>query len=313
MECEVMADEEHFSRLHSILNSGKFAVTGEIGPPKGADPEKIVKKGEMVRGYGDAFNITDNQTATVRLSSIASGVVLRDMGLEPIIQMTCRDRNRIGLQSDLLGIGALGLSNVVCMTGDHQSFGNHPESLGVFDLDSVHLIRAARQLRDGMFMNGEDLKAAPPTYYIGAVENPFATPAEYRLKRLEKKVDAGAEFVQTQAIFNVDKFEKWMADLRKEGLDQRVHVIAGVSPPKSLRIAQRMKDIIPGVDMPDKIMDRLASAEDFQAESLEVSSELVERIIAIEGVHGVHLMPIFWESLIPELVKMTGLYPRPEP
>jgi len=296
--------------LRSVLQSGKFAVTAEIGPPKSASPAPILKKCGYLKSMADAYNITDNQTAVVRLSSIASAAIIMKEGLEPIVQMTCRDRNRIALQSDLLGLAALGIPNVVCMTGDHQSFGNHPGAMGVFDIDSIQLILAAKGLKDGRFMSGDETKS-PPDYMIGAVENPFASPASYRLKRLEKKVRAGAEFVQTQAIFNVDKFEKWMAGARKAGLHENVHIIAGISPPKSLRIAQRMKDIIPGVDMPDSIMDRMSKAEDFQAESLTISVEMVEQVMTIEGVAGVHLMPIFWESIIPELVERAGLLPRP--
>jgi len=210
----------HKSNLQQVLEEGLFAVTAEIGPPKGSDPERITKKAKMLKGYADAFNITDNQTAVVRMSSMAGCCLLRKIGMEPIMQMTCRDRNRIALQSDVLGASAVGIKNMLFLTGDHQSFGNHSEAKGVFDIDSMQLIQMIKNMRDdGIFQNGDEVLARNPDVFIGAAANPFADPFELRVDRLRKKIRAGADFIQTQSAYNLNKFNMWMDEIRSNGLD----------------------------------------------------------------------------------------------
>jgi len=300
------------SNLERVLSAGKFAVTAEIGPPKGSDPSKISDKAEIVKGCADAFNITDNQTAVARMSSMAGSCILLKMNLEPIMQMTCRDRNRLALQSDVLGAAAVGVKNILFITGDHQSFGNHPSAKGVYDLDSIQLIEIVKNMRDkGVFQSGDKILSGNPDIVIGAAANPFAEPVEYRVDRLEKKIDAGADFIQTQSVFNVDKFNLWMDDVRSRGLDRKVHILAGVTPLKSLRMAERMKFHIPGVDVPNELYERMKKAADPKEEGYSIALELINSVKEIKGVHGVHITALFWEDIIPSLVKETGLLPRP--
>lgn len=296
------------SHLEEVLSSSKFAVTAEIGPPKGSDPNKITKKAEMLKGYADAFNITDNQTAVVRMSSIAGCYILLKMNIEPIMQMTCRDRNRIALQSDVLGAYALGIKNLLCLTGDHQSFGNHPNAKGVFDIDSIQLIQIVKNMRDkGIFQNGDEILAGRPNVFIGAAANPFADPFELRIDRLRKKIKAGVDFIQTQSVYNLDKFNKWMDEVKSNGLDKKVHIFAGVTPLKSLKMAERMKFYVPGVDVPDTIYNRMKNSNDPKKEGYEIALELVRALKNINGIHGVHITALFWEDIIPSLAEETGI------
>ena len=265
----------------------------------------------MLKGYADAFNITDNQTAVVRMSSMAGCCLLRKMGMEPIMQMTCRDRNRIALQSDVLGASAVGIKNMLFLTGDHQSFGNHPEAKGVFDIDSMQLIQMIKNMRDdGIFQNGDEILARNPDVFIGAAANPFADPSELRVDRLHKKIRAGADFIQTQSVYNLNKFNMWMDEIRSNGLDKKVHILAGVTPLKSLRMTERMKFHVPGVDIPDSIYNRMKNATDPKDEGYKISIELINEIKKINGVHGIHITALFWEDIVPSLVKETGFYPR---
>ena len=303
---------EYRSNLERILKSGKFAVTAEIGPPKNADIEVIRRKAKILKGYVDAVNITDCQTAIVRVSSIASAVVLMAEGLEPVIQMTCRDRNRIGIQSDLLGAYVLGIRNLLCLTGDHPKFGNHPQAKPVFDLDSIQLIQMVRRMGEGYFQNGEEIKGVKPKFFLGAAENPFADPFEFRPIRVKKKAIAGAEFFQTQIIYNVEKFKKFMEMLNELGLTDKVYVLAGITPPKSVGMAKYMKYNVPGLDVPDEIIKRLQSAKDKKEEGINIAVEIIQQVREIPGVKGVHIMAIEWEEVVPEIVKRAGLYPRPE-
>jgi len=296
------------SHLEEVLSDSKFAVTAEIGPPKGSDPNKITKKAEMLKGYADAFNITDNQTAVVRMSSIAGCYILLKMNMEPIMQMTCRDRNRIALQSDVLGASALGIKNLLCLTGDHQSFGNHPSAKGVFDIDSMQLIQIVKNMRDkGIFQNGEEILAGRPNVFIGAAANPFADPFELRIDRLRKKIKAGVDFIQTQSVYNLDKFNKWMDEVKSNGLDKKVHILAGVTPLKSLKMAERMKFYVPGVDVPDTIYNRMKNANDPKKEGYEIALEIVRELKNINGIHGVHITALFWEDIIPSLVEEADI------
>ncbi len=302
------------SRLEGILERGEFVVTSECGPPRGVDPEVIRKKGELLKGYVDAVNVTDNQTSVVRMSSFASCILLKNMGFDPILQMVCRDRNRIALQSDILGAAALGINNILCLTGDHQKFGDHPAAKNVFDLDSVQLIQTIKWMRDeGKFLGGEELKGAPKLF-IGAAANPFADPFEIRVPRLAKKVNAGVQFIQTQCIYNLERFEKWMEMVRDRGLHEKVHILAGVTPFKSVGMAKYMKNMVPGMDVPDEFIERLQGVpkEDQAEEGIKICVESIQRLRAIEGVHGVHVMAIEWEQKVPEIVQQAGLHPRPE-
>ncbi len=299
------------SNLEKLLKRGEFVVTSELGPPRGASREAVEKKAEILKGYADAFNLTDCQTAMVRLSSIAAGTILVNMGMEPIIQMTCRDRNRIAIQSDILGAAALGMKNLLCLTGDHQCFGDHPDAKGVFDIDSIQLLDIVRQMRDEKkFQSGEDIKVEP-RLFLGAAENPFADPFKFRAIRLAKKIRAGADFIQTQIIYNIKKFEEWMSLVRDMGLHKKVFILAGVTPIRSLGMAKYMKKNVPGMDVPDEIIKRLEGAEKKKAEGINICLDIIERVRKIEGVAGVHIMAIEWEEIVPEIVERAGLLPRP--
>jgi len=302
------------SNLEKLLRNGEFVVTSELGPPRGASRKAVEEKAALLKGYADAFNLTDCQTAMVRLSSIASGAILLDMGMEPVVQLTCRDRNRIAMQSDILGAAALGMKNLLCLTGDHQCFGDHPEAKGVFDLDSINQLDMFRQMRDEKkFQSGEELKTEEPKLFLGAAENPFADPFQYRAARLAKKVKAGADFIQTQIIYNVEKFEQWMSMVREMGLHKKVSILAGVTPIRSLGMAKYMKKNVPGMDVPDELIKRLEGAEKKKAEGINICLEVIERVKKIEGVAGVHIMAVEWEEIVPEITERAGLLPRPTP
>jgi methylenetetrahydrofolate reductase (NADPH) len=247
----------------------------------------------------------------VRLSSIASGVILINMGMEPVIQMTCRDRNRIAIQSDILGAAALGMKNLLCLTGDHQCFGDHPDAKGVFDIDSIQLLDIVRQMRDEKrFQSGEELKVEP-RLFLGAAANPFADPFKFRAIRLAKKIAAGTDFIQTQIIYNIKKFEEWMSIVRDMGLHKKVFILAGVTPIRSLGMAKYMKNNVPGMDVPDEIIKRLEGAEKKKVEGINICLDIIERLRKIEGVAGIHIMAIEWEDIVPEIVERAGLLPRP--
>jgi len=301
------------TNLEKIFSEGKFAVTGECGPPKSADGSVIAGKADMLKGYVDAVNITDNQTAVVRIASLPSAVTVQQHGLEAIMQMTCRDRNRLAMQADMLGAHTLGVHNVLCLTGDHMSFGNHPEAKGVHDLDAINLIQMLKDMRDEKkFQCGEEMTVAPPLY-IGCAENPFADPFEFRALRLQKKIEAGADFVQTQCIFNVPKFKQWMEEVRALGLHKRVHILAGVTPLKSAGMARYMRDKVAGMDVPDAVIKRMEpfKGPEARAEGIKICVETIQKLRKMPGVAGVHIMAIEWEEAVPEIVEKAGLLPRP--
>jgi methylenetetrahydrofolate reductase (NADPH) len=297
------------SDLERVLLEGRFAVTAEIGPPKSASPESVRRHAREMRGSADAFNLTDNQTAMSRMSSIACAAVLIQEGLEPVVQMTCRDRNRIAMQSDILGASALGVRNVLCISGDHQTFGNMKEAKNVYDIDSVQELMILRKMRDeGKLWSGDALEVAP-VLFLGAAANPFADPFEFRVARLAKKVKAGADFVQTQSIYDMDRFERWMALVRAKGLHEKVHIIAGVMPLKSPKIALYMKTKVAGMIVPDAIIERLKSANDPKEEGIQLCVEQIRYLSSIEGVQGIHIMAMAWEEKVPEIVRRAGLRP----
>ena len=302
------------SRLEKILSAGHLAVTSECGPPRGSDGEVIVKKAEMIKDYVDAINVTDNQTSVTRLCSLAACIRLKFMGLEPILQMVTRDRNRIALQSDILGAASFDIYNILCLSGDHQQFGDNPQGQNVFDLDSMQLIQTVRYMRDeGKFLGGDDIEH-PPKMFVGAAANPFADPFEVRVRRLAKKVAAGAEFIQTQCIYNLDKFELWMKGVRDRGLHEKVYILAGVTPFKSAGMAKYMKNRVPGMDVPDEVVARMSGVpkEKQPEEGINICVESIQRLKEVEGVRGFHVMAIEWEEKVPEIVERSGLYPRPK-
>jgi len=305
-----MAEEK--SKLQSLFEQGEFAVTCEIGPPKNAQGDGIRKHTEHLKPFVDAVNLTDNQTAIVRLSSIGAGVHVLAAGGEPIIQMTTRDRNRIALQSDLLGAYSLGVRNVLCLSGDHQTFGNHQGAKNVYDLDSIQLIQTVKDMREAkVFQSGEVIKQGEPRFFIGAVANPFADPFEFRVLRLEKKIRAGAQFIQTQCIFDMERFEAFMDLACKRGLHQKAYIMAGVMPIKSAKAAKYMQKNVSGMLVPDGIVERMNKAEDQPAEGVKLCIEQIKHLRTIPGVRGVHIMAVAWEEIVPEIVKGAGLLPRP--
>ena len=263
----------------------------------------------------DSVNVTDNQTAVVRMSSLAGCLILIQEGLEPNLQMVVRDRNRIAIQSDILGAYALGVRNMLCLSGDHQKFGDHPSAKNVFDLDSMQLIQTVKKMRDeGKFINDQEIEY-PPKMFIGAAANPFADPAEFRAVRLGKKVAAGVDFVQTQCIYNLDRFEKFMQQVRDMGLDEKVYILGGVTPMKSVGMANYMKNLVPGMDVPDEVINRLQRRCQEKTRPKKGSPsaiETIQRLKEMKGIAGVHIMAIEWEERVPEIVEMAGLLPRPQ-
>ena len=309
-----MMDTKTPSKLEKILAAGHMAVTSECGPPRGSNPEVITKKAAMIRDYVDAINITDNQTSVTRLCSLASCIHLKLMGLEPILQMVVRDRNRIGLQSDILGAASFDIYNILCLSGDHQQFGDSPQGQNVFDIDSMQLIQTVRRMRDeGKFLGGDDIER-PPQMFVGAAANPFADPFEIRVPRLSKKIAAGVEFIQTQCIYNLDKFELWMKQACDRGLHEKVYILAGVTPFKSAGMAKYMKNRVPGMDVPDEVVKRMSGVpkEKQPEEGIKICVESIQRLKEAEGVRGFHIMAIEWEEKVPEIVQQSGLYPRPK-
>ena len=303
------------SNLEKILTSGQFAVTGELGPPKGADVAIIERKAKLLKGNVDAINVTDNQTAIVRMSSIAVSALLKQMGLEPTMQMVCRDRNRIAMQSDIFGAYALGIRNILCLSGDHQKFGNHPTAKNVFDLDSIQLIQTVKKMRDEhKVLSGDEIEGVPQMF-IGAAANPFADPFEFRVIRLAKKAAAGVDFIQTQCIYDMDKFERFMQMARDRGLHEKIFILAGVTPLKSVGMARYMKEKVAGMEVPDEIINRMKAAgkEKAKEEGLKICVEQIQRLKSIPGVHGIHLMAIEWEEVVHEIIERAGLLPRPQP
>lgn len=304
------------SNLEILLKAGRFVVCGEMSPPQSVDSASIAKKCAYFKGFVDAVNLTDNQTAIVRMSSVVSSFFALTGGVEPIMQMTCRDRNRLAMQSDILGAYALGVRNVLCLTGDYQSFGNHPDAKAVFDLDSTQLVQMVKQMRDEKkFQCGEEMKQEP-RMFVGAAANPFGEPFEMRVLNLAKKITAGADFIQTQPVFDVPLFEKWMNAVRDEGMDQEVHILAGVMPVRSVKALLYMKESVPGMRIAPEYIERMRAVTEKEAameEGVRIAVEIMKQLREIPGVAGIHIMPVMWESITPRLVEEAGLLPRPEP
>lgn len=299
------------SKLERVLASGQFAVTAEAGPPRGSLADVMLKKGDLLKGSCDAVNVTDNQIAMVRMSSLAGCILLKQAGAEPVLQLALRDRNRLALQSDVLGAAALGIRNVLCIAGDHQQLGNHPSAMGVYDIDPIHLIEMVKTLRDERkLMNGQTISGEVPML-IGAVANPTLDATGMGLVGLRKKVAAGADFIQTQAVFDVVAFRTWMEEVRQQGLHERVHIIASILPIKSLDMARRMREGIPGLRIPEELLLRMEKAPDAKEVGVRFAVELIEQLRATPGVRGVHIMAVAWEEIVPRIVQEAGLAPRP--
>jgi methylenetetrahydrofolate reductase (NADPH) len=301
------------SNLKAILEAGKFAVTAEAGPPRGAKPEVMREKAKILKGCVDACNVTDNQTSVVRMCSMAACKILQEEGLESVMQMVCRDRNRIAAQSDILGAASLGISNLLCLTGDHQCFGDHPQAKNVFDLDSIQLLQIAKQMRDeSKFAGGKDVDGKPELF-IGAAANPFADPFKIQVPRLAKKVAAGAQFIQTQCVFNIEKFAEWMKGVRDRGLHEKTYIMAGITPIKSQGMAEYMATKVAGMDVPAEIIERIKGVEKKKQkqEGIKIAVESIQKLKAIKGVRGIHIMAIEWEDAVPEIMQQAKLLPRP--
>jgi methylenetetrahydrofolate reductase (NADPH) len=301
------------SNLEKILSEGKFAVTGELGPPRGTDPNTIKEKAAPLKGMVDSVNITDNQTAVVRMASWAASILLMKEGLEPNYQMVCRDRNRIAMQSDILGAYALGIRNILCLSGDHQLFGDHPKSKKVFDIDSIQLISMVKKMRDeGKFLNGQEI-TEPPKMFIGAASNPFGEPYEFRVHRLAKKIEAGADFIQTQCIYNMERFREFVKQANDMGLTEKVYLLAGVTPMKAVGMAKYMQKNVPGMDVPDWVIKRLQGVEKKKQaeEGIKICCEQIEEFKEMKGIAGIHLMAIEWEHRVPEIAEKANILPRP--
>jgi 5,10-methylenetetrahydrofolate reductase len=299
------------SNLEKVLEAGHFTVTAELGPPKGTSADFVRRKAEILKGYCDAVNITDNQTAVVRMSSVAASAILRQIDVDAVMQMTCRDRNRIAMQSDILGAAALGVRNLLCLSGDHQKFGNHPQSKNVHDIDSVQLLQMIRQMRDdGVFQSGDKISGQVPLF-LGAAANPFGDPFEFRVLRLAKKVAAGADFIQTQAVFDVPRFARFMEMVRDRGLDGKVFILAGIIPMKSVGMARYMSTEVSGLSVPQEFVHRMEDAKDPKEEGIQICLEIIDQIRDIPGVRGIHIMAVAWEDIVPVLAERAGLLPRP--
>jgi len=317
------------SNLERVIASGAMAVTAELGPPMSADPHEVVKKAHILKGFCDAANITDCQTAVVRISSIAAAFIAQREGLEPVMQMTCRDRNRIAMQADLLGAAALGLKNCLCIAGDHQKFSaagklkGHPGAKNVYDVDTSQLVAIMKKMRDEGLQQGGDKLEVAPKFFIGASWTPMGDPMDFRPYNLKKKVDAGADFIQTQGIYDMELFKSQMEKARNLGLHERTAILAGLIVPKSAMMLKYMDSSVAGVTVPKPLIDRMNKAKEAagddkkkarelqEQEGIKITVELVQQALDIPGIKGVHIQAIEWETAMEPIVKAAGLYPRP--
>jgi len=301
------------SHLERVLRTGKFAVTAELNPPDSADANDVYRVATILESVCDSINVTDASGAHCHMSSVAMCALIIRACCEPVFQVSCRDRNRIAIQGDLLGAAAMGVRNVLCLTGDDVSTGDQPEAKPVFDLDSIQLLRVARIMCDqGKFMSGRPI-STPPTFFLGAASNPFAPPHDWRPLRLAKKIEAGADFIQTQFCFDVPRFRRFMERVRDLGLHKRAFILVGVGPLRSARAAEYLRTKVPGVSVPQDVVDRLRRVprENRKNEGKRICNEIIEEVREIEGVAGIHIMAYRQEELVAEIVEESGLLPRP--
>ncbi|MDI6782902.1 MAG: methylenetetrahydrofolate reductase [bacterium] len=298
------------SHLHQLLSSGTFVVCAEMEPPRSATADEVRKKCGNYKTYVDAVNLTDNASANVMMSSLVTSAILVQEGLEPIYQLTCRDRNRLAMQSDLLGAAAVGIRNVLCLTGDHPRLGTQPEAKPVYDLDSVQLIELTNQLGQGKLMSGEEIKT-PSQFFIGAVANPFATPEPLQLMKLEKKIRNGAKFIQTQSVFDLKKFDRWMHHIRERELHKQVYFLPGVLLVRSVKALFFMKEQVSGMSIPEELIRRMQTASEPKEEGKKICLEIIAALRNIEGIAGIHFMPVKAESQVPIVMEQAGFLPRP--
>jgi 5,10-methylenetetrahydrofolate reductase len=298
------------SRLERLLHEGVFCVTAEVVPPRSAHPGPVTDQARGLVGYADAVNVTDNPTSSAHMTPVAGAALVAAAGLEPVVQMTCRDRNRLGLTSDLLGAWALGARNVLCLTGDPPQAGDHPDAKTVYDLSVMELVGLADRLRrDGTLLSGARIDA-PPRYFIGVADVPLSP--GYTFERLEEKADAGADFVQTQIVFDVDAFEAWAEKARVRGIFERMFVLAGVAVARGTRSARYIRDHLPGVIVPDRVIQLLEEAgPDGEAEGVRLTVEVVARLKAIKGLAGIHVMGLGRMDPVRHVIESAGLRPRP--
>ena len=294
-------------RLERVLRRGEFAVTAELNPPDSADPEEVYQRARVFEGWVDAINATDGSGAHCHMSSVAICALLTRVGYSPIFQISCRDHNRIAIQGNVLGAAALQVGNILCLTGDGVQCGDHPQAKPVFDLDSTSLLAAIRRMRDeGKFLSGRTI-THPPRVFIGAAENPFAPPYDFRPLRLAKKIAAGAQFIQTQYCFDLPMFERFMTKVRDMGLDEHCFILVGVGPLASARAAQWMRANVAGVHIPDAVIARLSGARDQRAEGKRICIEMIQQVRGMKGVSGVHVMAYRQEQTVSEIVHESGV------
>lgn len=296
-----------YSTLQRRFQAGQKVITGELAPPRGDGRSSLEKTAQRLKQCVDAVNLTENQRGMARMSALGAGIIVQQQGLEPIVQVTGQHRNRIAIQSDVLSGAALGIRNFTCMTGDHPRHGDHPDAKSVLDLNSFQIISMLRQMRDDkQFQSGVQLKHAP-SIFVGGVANPNIE----RIARLEKKIESGAEFIQTQIIFDVEHFRTWMKEVRAAGLHTRAYIMAGVMILRNAESGYFIRETLPGMRVPENILDRMTSAKNEEQEGIRLSAELVQDLLSIEGVAGIHLMTISWSRAIPWVIEQAGLLPRP--
>ena len=295
------------TRLEGVLRSGRFAVTAELNPPDSASPDSVYENALALASLCDAINATDAAGANVHLSSLAISALLVKAGYEPVMQMSCRDRNRIAIQGDLLGASALGIKNILCLTGDGVQAGDHPDAKPVFDLDSVNLLKTAKRMKEkGTFLSGRKLEEKPQ-FFLGAAANPFVPPFDFRPLRLKKKIDAGAQFIQIQYCFNVARLKTYMHEVNEMGLTDKVFVLIGVGPLKSAKSAEWIRSHVPGVVIPDGVIKRLKGSQNQANEGKKICLEIIQEVLEIKGVSGVHVMAYRQEELVAELITESGI------
>ena len=294
-------------RFERVLRAGKFAVTTELAPPDSADPSQVYERASIFDGYVDAINATDGSGAHCHMSSVAVCGLLTRAGYSPIMQISCRDKNRIAIQGDVLGASAMGVANILCLSGDGVESGDHPQAKPVFDLDCMSLLKMTRNMRDNaQFESGRKLDHAPPVF-LGAAANPFAPPHEWRADRLAKKVAAGAQFIQTQYCYDIELLKSYMQRVRDLGLHEKVFILVGVGPLASAKTAEWIRKNVPGVHIPDSVVKRLAGAQDQRAEGVQLCIDLIQQLVEIEGVSGCHIMAYRQEHNVPKIVERSGI------